>query len=450
MISPLPPRLAAAMAAGLDHFSLAAVDWHGRLRAKQLNLTELPGAFDGGVAMTSAIFATDSAERPIETSRFQDPGNGYRDARLLADSSAIYGDAFGPSPESLLVLGSLVDEHRQFCPRAILERELAALTALGFTAFGAFEYEFHLLRETPDSLRTKVPAQLQRLPELSRMYSYVDQSLLAPLLNELRAAVKRAGVELESVHAEFSGLLEAALAPAADIAIADRAVVFKAIAKTLARQHGLLAVFMARVADDFESAGAHLNLSLRAHDQPCFVDENAADRLSLPLRHFIGGLQRYTPELTLLHLPYLNSSKRFAGASFAPQVNAWGIDNKTCAWRVVNASPALTRIECRLPGADVHPHLCLAAVLAAGRRGLEEGLLPTPAVAGDAARSPHQGAPFPLQFESALASWRESIYAREVFGDAFVEAFAESRDWQLALLRRTVTDFDLRQFGEGV
>ena len=450
MTASLPPRLAAAIAAGLDHFSLAAVDWHGRLRAKQLGITELPAAFDAGVAMTSAIFATDSAERPIDTGRFQNPANGYRDAQLRADANAIYRDAFGASPESLLLLGSLVDEHRAFCPRAMLERELAALGALGFTAFGAYEYEFHLLRETPESLRGKVPSQLTRLPELSRMYSYVDQSLLAPLLGELREAVKRAGFGFESVHAEFSGLLEAALAPASDVAIADRAVVFKAIAKTLARQHGLLAVFMARVADGFESAGAHLNLSLRRNGEPSFADATAPDHLSLSLRHFIGGLQRYTPELTLLHLPYLNSSKRFAGPSFAPQVNAWGINNKTCAWRVVNASPALTRIECRLPGADVHPHLCLAAVLAAGRRGLEEALAPTPAVVGDAATSPHRAVPFPLQFEQTIANWRASAFAREIFGEAFVEAYAESRDWQLALLRNTVTDFDLRQFGECV
>lgn len=443
-------RLAAARAAGLDYVSVAAVDWQGRLRAKQIQLAALPQAFTAGIALTSAIFATDSAERPIETSRFQDPANGYRDALLRADQHAVYGDAFGSTPESLLVLGSLVDEHRVYCPRAIVQRELDALAALGFEAYGAFEYEFHLLQETPQSLLAKTPAQLARLPELTRMYSYVDQSLTAPLFEALRQAATRSGSPLESLHAEFSGLLEAALVPAAGIAIADRAVVFKALCKTLARRQGLMAVFMAQLADSFESAGAHLNLSLRADGAPAFPQAGAAQGVSATLRHFMGGLQRYTPGLTLLHLPHLNSYKRFVGTSFAPRANQWGIDNKTCAWRVVTATPALTRIECRLPGADVAPHFALAAVLAAGRRGLEERLEPGAPCAGDAAQATPGGPAFPLRFEAAIAAWRTAPLAHEVFGSDFVEAYAVSREWQLELLRRRVTDFDLQQFAEGV
>lgn len=443
-------RLRAAHAAGLDFVSLAAVDWQGRLRAKQIQFSALPQALTQGIALTSAIFATDSAERPIDTSRFQNPANGYRDALLRAEADAIYGDAFGSPPESLLVLGQLVDAHRVYCPRAIVARELAALAALGFEAFGAFELEFHLLRETPDSIATKTPSQLTRLPELARMYSYIDQSLRAPLFEALRQAAQAAGAPIESLHAEFSGLLEAALVPASGIAIADRAVLFKALCKTLARRHGLMAVFMARLADSFESAGAHLNLSLRRHGAPAFPDANATHGLSDTLRHFVGGLQRYTPALSLLHLPNLNSYKRFCGVSFAPRVNCWGLDNKTCAWRVVTATPDLTRIECRLPGADVAPHFALAAVLAAGRRGLEERIEPGPPCVGDAATATPGGPAFPLEFEAAIAAWRAAPLAHAAFGGEFVEAYAESRDWQRELLRRRVTDFDLQQFAEGV
>ena len=117
---------------------------------------------------------------------------------------------------------------------------------------------------------------------------------------------------------------------------------------------------------------------------------------------------------------------------------------------MVTATPALTRIECRLPGADVAPHFALAAVLAAGRRGLEERIDPGPPCAGDAAQAAPGGAPFPLQFETAIAAWRAAPLAHEVFGSDFVEAYAVSREWQLALLHRRVTDFDLQQFAEGV
>ena len=428
---------------------VAAVDWNGRLRAKLIPAAGLEEASAQGVAITSAIFAVDHAERPILTGRFQNPANGYRDAHLKPDPAARYSDPLADGGP-VMVLGELVEDHACYCPRAILRREVEALSSIGYQVRGAFEYEYHLLRETEASLAMKVPAALECVPELTRMYSWTDQSLLGDFFEAAGNSAARAGVPVESWHAEFTGLVEAALAPAPGMAIADHAVVFKAVAKIAARRHGYFASFMARLADGLETAGGHLNLSLLgANGEPALFDAGAPLRLTPVARHFIAGLQHYCPELTLLFLPNLNSYKRFQGVSFAPRMNAWGIDNKTCAWRVVNRSPQLARIECRLPGADAHPHLALAAVLAAGRRGLTEAAEPLPTVEGDASASAHAGAPFCTKFEDAIATWRGSAFAREIFGADFVEAYAESRDWQAAQFAASVTDWELRQFAEG-
>lgn len=449
MIVAIPPATGVGATDAAALAQVAAVDWNGRLRAKPIPASGLDQAFARGVAITSAIFAVDHAERPILTGRFQDPANGYRDAHLVPDADARYRDPLA-SDNVPLLLGHLIEDHACFCPRAILRREVDALSALGFEARGAFEFEYHLLQETEASLAEKTPASLQRLPALRRMYSWPDQALLGDFFDAARRAAVRAGVPVASWHAEFTGLVEAALEPAPGMAMADQAVLFKALAKVSARQCGYLATFMPRLADGFETAGGHLNLSLvDGGGAPAFFAAGNVQRLTPAARHFIGGLQRYGPELTLLFLSNLNSYKRFQGVSFAPRVNAWGIDNKTCAWRVVNRSPDLARIECRLPGADVHPHLALAAVLAAGRRGLAECTEPLPAVEGDAAASPHVGRPFCGRFEEAIAAWRGSGFACEVFGADFVEAFAESRDWQISQLAASVTDWELRQFAEG-
>jgi len=117
----------------------------------------------------------------------------------------------------------------------------------------------------------------------------------------------------------------------------------------------------------------------------------------------------------------------------------------------VTTSPALARIEFRVPGADVNPHLALAATLAAGRRGIEAGISPGAPVGGDAAApGAAQGPAFPLDFAQAITAWRNSAFARETFGDLFVDAYALSREWEIEELARTVTDWELRQFGEGV
>ncbi|MBI5617378.1 MAG: hypothetical protein HY943_13900 [Gammaproteobacteria bacterium] len=442
--------LAAAHARGLSHVSVGCYDWHGRLRAKQLHVRKLPGAFARGLAMTSAIFATDSAERPIENGPFQNPAGGYRDADLVFDAAIWRDFPLEAGGEGVVVLGQLGGEFARFCPRALLGAELARYAALGYTVRGAFELEFHLLRETPASLRRKVPARLEIVTELERMYSLVDHSAAATFFDALRALAERVGVGVDSLHAEFTALLEAALAAERGPAIADNAVLFKTAAKALARRHGLLASFMAKLSNQHETAGGHLNLSLERDGEAVFgVDSTGG--ATPALAHFIGGLQRHTPELMLLHCPYVNSFKRLAGESFAPRTNRWGIDNKTCAYRVVESGADGVRIELRLPGADVNPALCLLAALVAGRRGLERQLAPSAPATGNAWAAPEPTMPaFPGGFARAIAEFHRSQLAREALGTPFVEAFTQSREWQLEQLDRTVTDWELRQYGECV
>lgn len=438
---------------GLTHLSLGCFDWNGRLRAKQFHVRNLRKALRTGTAMTSAIFAPDTAERPIATGPFHDPARGYRDAclRLLPETLRDY--PLEANGQGLVLLGQLEGEFSAFCPRALLVRELERLHALGFDAYGAFEIEYHLLQETAGSLRQKIPSKLRIVPATERMYSLVDQTAAEPIFAGLRAFSERMRIPLDTLHAEFTGLIEAALSPLSGVAIADHAALFKTMAKALARQHGLLATFMAKLSNEHESAGAHLNLSLRhrATGESASYDRAATDHMSSVLRHFIGGLQCYGPELFILSCPHINSFKRLTAESFAPRTNTWGIDNKTCAYRVVNSNAALMRIEIRVPGADINPYLCLAAWLAAGRRGIELALAPTPAACGNAwEETRDKGAPFPRDYAQAVACFRESVFARETLGAAFVDAFAQSRDWQLQERDRCVTDWELRQFGEGV
>ena len=78
-------------------------------------------------------------------------------------------------------------------------------------------------------------------------------------------------------------------------------------------------------------------------------------------------------DFTLLYAPNVNSYKRFAAGSFAPTAIAWGLDNRTCAVRLVGHGKS-ARMENRLPGGDVNPYLALAAMLAGGLHGIEHEL----------------------------------------------------------------------------
>src|SRR6202035_550637 len=92
-------------------------------------------------------------------------------------------------------------------------------------------------------------------------------------------------------------------------------------------------------------------------------------------------------ELTLLLAPNVNSYKRYAAGSFAPTAIAWGLDNRTCAVRVVGHGASL-RFENRCGGADLNPYLALSARIAAGLYGVDRGLGLPPVFEGNAYTEP--------------------------------------------------------------
>ena len=101
------------------------------------------------------------------------------------------------------------------------------------------------------------------------------------------------------------------------------------------------------------------------------------------MEHFLAGQLACLRELTLCFAPNVNSYKRFVPGSFAPTAVAWGVDNRTCALRVVGDGPSV-HVETRVPGGDVNPYVAVAALLAAGLHGIEHELPLEPPVTGNA------------------------------------------------------------------
>ena len=95
--------------------------------------------------------------------------------------------------------------------------------------------------------------------------------------------------------------------------------------------------------------------------------------MSPMFRSFIAGQLATLRELTLFYAPNINSYKRFVDGSFAPTAVAWGMDNRTCALRVVGHGHGM-RMECRAPGGDVNQYLAVAALIAGGLHGIDQEL----------------------------------------------------------------------------
>jgi glutamine synthetase len=436
---------------GLVQFQVGLIDSVGRVVGKRYHVSNLRKIMTEGLAIVSAASSgLDPNGGVIETNPFLDPSNGFADGLARCDASSYRDLPLVGQGDGLLILGQFVDEMAAICPRAQLAAELSRLEALGFSAYGAFEMECAPLAETPSTLATKAPNAVTVSAGFDRVYSFVHETMPDDLYTDLSVSCAAMDVGLDTVHSEFLNMVEVAMKPASGLRIADNAALYKAIAKIVGRRHDMFMSFMARRSDAEQGCGAHINVSLRdtTSEEGVFFDPAGEAQLSEVMSHFLGGLHRFTPELFLLLAPNLNSYKRFLPGLFTPLNNTWGVNNKTVAFRAVNRNAGAARVETRVSGADVNPHLALLAVLAAGRMGIEQQLVPPPPIEGDGWLLPDSDNGFPRTFPAAIDRFDTSTIAREVLGDRFVDVFVADRRWQQARFEQAVTDWELKMFAD--
>jgi glutamine synthetase len=98
-------------------------------------------------------------------------------------------------------------------------------------------------------------------------------------------------------------------------------------------------------------------------------------------------------------------------------------------------------MENRVPGGDVNPYLAIAAMLAGGRHGIDEGLELEPELQGNAYHSdkPHVH----RTLHEARDAWASSAVARAAFGDDVVDHYTNMADVELKAFDAAVTDWEL-------
>jgi len=154
-------------------------------------------------------------------------------------------------------------------------------------------------------------------------------------------------------------------------------------------------------------------------------------------------------ELMLCYAPTINSYRRAAGRDLVAGFGAtWGYDNRTTSLRVVGGSPSSLRIEWRVPGADVNAHIAVAAILASVADGIERGLEPGPAIAGNAYDCEVE--PLPRDLRAAAEAFAGSAFARAAFGDRVVEHYAAAAEFEWRAFMDTVTEWEVDRYFEHI
>jgi glutamine synthetase len=218
-----------------------------------------------------------------------------------------------------------------------------------------------------------------------------------------------------------------------------------AIRDAVAHQ-GMRATFMAKPFNALNGSACQLNVSLQnAAGANLFADPATPGRPSALCRQFIGGLLEHLDELAAVLLPNGNSFRRIVPGHFAPVARAWGIDNRTAAVRAIVQSPESTRVELRVPGADICAHLAVPAMIAAGLDGIDRQLDPGPPADGDLDSSTLPR--ITDDWGPALDVFERSAWVRAVFGEQLRAAILGVKRQEFARFRHWVSDFDAREYG---
>jgi glutamine synthetase len=426
----------------IDTVVLAFTDMQGRLAGKRLSaeffLDEVVPNHAEGCNYLLAVDVDMNTVGGYEMSSWE---RGYGDFVMVPDLATLRRLPWHPG--SALVLADLAwldGAPVTASPRQILKRQAARLAERGWQAMSGTELEFVVYRDTYEDAWSRAYRDLTPANQYNADYSILGTARVEPLLRRIRNEMGGAGLYVESAKGECNlGQHEIAFRFADAVTTCDNHSIYKSGAKEIAAQEAMSVTFMAKP-NAREGNSCHIHVSVRDTSGAPVLAGDGAYGLSPAGEHFLAGQLAALRELTLFFAPNINSYKRYVPGSFAPTAVRWGVDNRTCALRLVGHGPSL-RVENRTPGGDVNPYLANAALIAAGLDGIDRELPLEEACAGNAYAD--GGPAVPANLRDALALWEASDLAREAFGADVVAHYANNARVELAAFDAAVTDWEL-------
>lgn len=425
-------------------------DTDGIFRGKYMAPDKLASAIEKGFGFCDVVLGWDSGDQLYDNTRFTGWHTAYPDAevRLLPETERAMPFEGGMP----LVLGEFAGAAEAICPRGTLRRVLDRAAAIGCTVKAAAEFEFFVFEETPHSVRDKGYRDLKPITPGPFGYSMLRSGVHSDFYDELWSTCDAMRIELEGLHTETGpGVVEGAIRVDDALEAADKAALFKTIVKILCQRRGWMATFMAKWSNDWPGSSGHLHMSLvdSKTGRSRFYDADSAHSMSAEMKAFVGGQQALMPELLAMVAPTVNAYTRLIPGFWAPTAALWGHENRTCALRVIGGSDSSQRVEYRIAAADINPYIALAAAIGSGLWGITHRVEPDAPVTGNAyEHEPPAERKLPATLWDAAQRLRDSAPARELFGDAFVDHYAATREWEEREARKAVTDWQRARYFE--
>ncbi|WP_010137963.1 glutamine synthetase family protein [Oceanicola sp. S124] len=441
-------KLKEQVAAGeVDTVLACIIDMQGRLMGKRFHAAHFVDSAWEESHCCNYLLATDLEMYTVEGYAATSWQGGYGDYVMKPDLSTLR-----PAPwleGTAIVLCDVLDHHDHkpvpHSPRAMLQGQIARLEAMGYSAKMATELEFFLFEKSFDEIRKSGYSALDTLTPFNEDYalqlSLRDEVVLRPVRNALYAM----GIPVECTKGEAeAGQEELNIRYDEAMLAADYHVIGKHVVKDVALMKGHAASFLPKWHRNKVGSSAHVHQSIWKGSESAFYDPEDSLGMSALMKSYCAGIIKYAPDYTFFLAQNINSYKRFMAGTFAPTKAVWSVDNRTAGFRLCGANSKAVRMECRIPGSDVNPYLAMAVQLAAGIKGIEEGLELAPPADGDVYEN-GKVTEVPGTLRAARETMTNSAFLREAFGDAVIDHYTRAADWEQEAFDAVVTDWEIQR-----
>jgi len=407
-------------------------DMCGIMRGKRIPASHWDTICKGGNAYSIAMFAIDMTCDVWDTP-YVNFDNGYPDFHMfpMTKPSAL---PWEPGVAMAFARAEGMD-HKPvpIDPRQVLIRQVERAAAMGIDVQVGTELEFYLL--DPETMKPK--------DQGIGVYGLDRAAELEHVLGPIRQQINEYGIPIEQSNPEYAaGQVEVNIRYGSALPAADQVVEFRSLVKQLAGAHGYKATFMAKPFFEESGNGFHTHYSLWKDGKNIFADNG---KLSDTGRHFVGGLQKRMSEAAICGSPTVNGFRRRQPYTFCPINNAWGLDNRTVAIRVIEGSDTATRVEKRDAGADCNPYLLLATDIAAGLDGIEQAIEPSEMTTGNAYES-ETAEPIPTHLRDAIELARGSDWLKDVLGETQWEIYCQMCEREMEFFSAQVTQVEIDRY----
>ncbi|MFI3046254.1 MULTISPECIES: glutamine synthetase family protein [Pseudomonas syringae group] len=374
-------------------------------------------------------------------------GSDDGDLALVSDPQQIHRLPWSDQPRALAICDAvdLSGEPCMLSTRNQLKAVVARYAGQGLAPVVATELEFFVFAPNPDPHQPFMPpVGLDGRREAGHSaFSISSNNGLRPFFAEVYACMAALGLPRDTVMHEMGvSQFEINLWHGDPLTLADQTFLFKHLLKEVALKHGLMVVCMAKPLANTAGSSMHIHQSVVEIASGLNVFSNADGEATATFRHFIGGQQACMADFTALFAPNVNAYQRLFHPYASPNNACWSHDNRAAGLRIPASAAAARRVENRLPGADANPYLAIAASLAAGLYGVEQGLEPTAAMQGEI-EVPEELS-LPCTLHAALERLKSSELAKELFGHEFIEGYVASKAMELSSFFDEITPWERR------